>query len=613
MRAPMFRPRCPARWAAAMAVVGAPAVGGLHSQTPGPGEPRAADLVYVEFHAVGRDGRPVPDLRADEVTLRVGARVRPLRSFEWVRLADPPAVRPGSGDAVDEPAIVPLPYGSNLISPLGRTFLIVLDDDSLRPGREGPLRSAIDGFVAHLTERDRLSLVTVPYGGIKVDFTADHERLRQAIQRTTGQAPQEESGRELACRTRRTLESLTGLLESVSAGTGPTIVVFLSSALAPPRRDAPPTKAPGPCEITTEHYELVGRAAGAARAQFYVVLLDAVMLRPEAVRPESIAGAGFTGSDNPLEGLEHLAGVTGGIQLNLIMAAETALDRVARETSGFYRAAFAPDQSDPRGASQRLDVRVARDGVVVRSRAELVIPRSDGGVTRPIRTSPREMLRTTRRFTDLPLRAAAYASQGERTGTVKVVALAETLDPAATIVSAAAALFDAKGRLAGQWTAGPEDLFKRPLLAAFAVEPGVYRLRVAAIDDAGRSGAADYDVAAELIEAGPLRLSALALGLLRNGFVPRLEFGSEPVAIGYLEIYGAAPGTRVAASLELAASARTPPTVTVPLVLQPAGDRYLATGAIPIGGLPPGDYVIRAVIGLEGQPAGHVMRILRKR
>jgi hypothetical protein len=41
-------------------------------------------------------------------------------------------------------------------------------------------------------------------------------------------------------------------------------------------------------------------------------------------------------------------------------------------------------------------------------------------------------------------------------------------------------------------------------------------------------------------------------------------------------------------------------------------DRYIATLAIPIGGLPPGDYVIRVTVTVPGQPSGRLVRTLRK-
>ena len=51
-------------------------------------------------------------------------------------------------------------------------------------------------------------------------------------------------------------------------------------------------------------------------------------------------------------------------------------------------------------------------------------------------------------------------------------------------------------------------------------------------------------------------VSGLVLGLSRGGsFRPRLQFGKEPVAIGYLEIYGGGPGDEsLAVTIEVAMS-----------------------------------------------------------
>ena len=40
--------------------------------------------------------------------------------------------------------------------------------------------------------------------------------------------------------------------------------------------------------------------------------------------------------------------------------------------------------------------------------------------------------------------------------------------------------------------------------------------------------------------------------------------------------------------------------------------RVVATGAVPLGALPPGDYVVRGIIKLEDGASGRVTRTLRK-
>jgi len=55
------------------------------------------------------------------------------------------------------------------------------------------------------------------------------------------------------------------------------------------------------------------------------------------------------------------------------------------------------------------------------------------------------------------------------------------------------------------------------------------------------------------------------------------------------------------------------PIVALPLVLTRANEgRVVATGVVPVGALPPGDYIVRGMIKLEDGTAGRVVRTLRK-
>ena len=588
----------------ALAVAGAP----LAAQQPSPSRPseRGADLLAVDFAAVAADGRPVADLRPEDITVRIGGRRRIIRSLQLISVA------PVDSVAASSPAA---PFGTNAESESGRALVLVVDDDSFLAGREAPLREAIADLVRRLSPRDRLSLVTMPYGGVKVPFTTDHSRVRAALLKIVGQSTGVETGSELACRTRRTLETLSGYLDSqLGVREHPVTIMFVTGGLAGPRRDAPFSMAPGMCELRTELFREVGEAAGAARAQFYVIQPGDMMLRPGALRTENIAGGNFTGSDNPVEGIEHLAGVTGGKMLHLTGSADGAMGRIAVESSAYYLATVDPERSDRNGRSQDLEVRVTRPGVELRTRPHITFAEPDRMEKRPLNPSPRDMLSVMTVFRDLPLRAAAFAALEADGKTLRVVTVAEPADPETKLSSLVAALFDREGRLVSQWTATADELQRIPVVGAMASEPGAYRLRVAAIDTSGRSGTADYDVDAEIVRTGPLSLSSVILGLSREGrFSPRLQFSSEPTAIAYVEMYGAPAGTLISSSLEVAQTMNGPALVSLPLAIDAAGEnRYIAMGAVPIGALPPGDYVVRAIIGVEGQPMTRVTRTLRK-
>lgn len=576
-----------------------------------PGRPvppeRGVDLLTIDFVAVTNDGRPVTDLRAEEVTIRISGRARTVRTLQHVAIAD---VDPAIGSSSDSPQ----PFGTNATSENGRTILLAVETNSFRPGREAPLRGAVDRLIAGLGPRDRISLVDVPYGGVKVPMTSDHSRVRTAMSLVVGQGSPNESGSDLACRTRTTLETLVGHLGTLRGRDAPSIVVVATAGLAGPRRDAPMMLAPGKCELTSDMFQQVGAAVADARAQVYVVQADDIMIATGRGQMENIAGAGFTGSENPLEGLENLTGTTGGRMLRLTGAADPA-SVVLRESSAYYLASIEPQPIDRERRLQPVEARVSRPGVEVRSRPSVRFARVDPlTASRPPAPSPREMLGTTAVFRDLPLRVSAYSSPDPESKTLKVLTITEPVEPAVKFGSLVAALFDRDNKLVANWVATPADLERGTVIGAMPAEPGFYRLRVAAIDTTGRAGTADYDVTAEIVQTGSLKLSSIVLGLSREGgFLPRLQFSTEPVVIAHLEMYGAAPGARLTAALELAGTLNGPSMLTVPLTIERAAEgRYIATAAVPIGSLSPGDYVVRAVVGLEGQAPTRVVRTLRK-
>ena len=585
------------------------------AQTPAPAQPaRTLDTLSVDFYATSGDGQPFLGLKSEEVQLRIDGRARPVKWLEWIPVAEAP---PADGAASVMP--VPPPFGSNAAADAGRTFVIAIENDSFRPGREPPLRAAVDRFLAALTPRDRVALMTMPYGGFKVNLTNDFERVRTELAKIGGQASATETGSEMACRTRRTLESIGGLVSGLGSPERPTHLIVVTSGMAGPRRDAVQALAPGMCELTVDMFGQVGAAAAAARVSFFVLQPEDLMIRPGASPAENIAGVGFRGSDNPLVGIEHLAGVTGAVRLHLSATGETTLLRIARETASYYVLGFEAQPGDRNGATRQVDLKVAREGVVVRVRPTITFarPAPDRPAVKAQTITPRSMLREAKTFRDLPLRGVGYTSLNAEDGRLKIVSLIEPAEPDTQLTAAAAGLYDESGRLIAQWTADQKNLAATPVMGALvAPRAATYRLRVAATDAAGRSGSADYEVAAALAPLGPLQVSSLVLGLSRaGGFVPRMQFGPEPVAIGYVDIYGSTGGAAPTLSAEIARSVDGPalgPAIPGALRQMPGEARMLGSVAIPIGALPPGDFVVRVSVSIAGQPPARVLRTLRK-
>ena len=560
------------------------------------GEPQP---ITVDFVAVTRDGRPADDLKAPDVALRIDGKVRPIKALEFVRFAGADA---GGG-------VVPA-YITNAAPEAVRSFVLIVDDESVPIGQEHKLREAMSRWIQELPASDRVALVTVPNGGVKVDLTTDRERLRKGIADITPIT----SVVNAACRARSTLVTLRNTFEVFGrVSSQPVIAVFFSATMlgaSEMERSVTPsanlgrgglTTEAGACNVHFNDFKDVGQAAAEARVITYV-------MHPDFNPAPATAG------------IENLRSVTGAPLLHLSgTAGVPGLSRLAQEMAGYYRLTFDTETGERLGGvAHQLDVRsVVRKDIEIRVRPQVMLTpppavTPDTGVASFANAF--ELVRSGRSFRDLPLRATSSLSRGTD-DSINVITLFDTPDPNAKLTSAAAALFDVEGRGVAYWRSEPGDLTGSLSVVGLMVPKGRYRLRIGAIDAAGRYGVIDDQVTAELTPAGGLTMSGLTLGVSRTaGFQHRLEFSTEASAIAHLELYGGVAGTPVGAVFEVSETADGPAMFRVPGTISPTSDedRFTVTGAISVGMLPPGDYVIRAIVGAQGKPSGRVSRTLHK-
>jgi hypothetical protein len=554
----------------------------------------------VDFVVLDADGSPISDLQSSEVEIRIADRVRVVRALRRISTAPAPAAAGTSR--------VPAPFGTNDDVAVGRRYMLVIDQESFAAGREQLFRNAIEGLLTRLTPADRVMVAALPFGGVVVPFTSDTARLRLAAGRVAGQGSRTETGSDLACRTRRFLESLEGLVKEQGTQSSPQTLILFTAGLAAPRRDAPMGLQPGMCELLVDVFRHVATAASAARANVYVMQPADIGIRTSLPRPTP-GGTGDIGSDNPLEGIEHVAGVTGGARLMLDATGTESLLRVAKESSAYYLAELEPVSGEVFGRSRPLNVRIARRGVTVRVRPEITF--TDTLRPRTARFTVIDLLASTEAVTDLRLRVGGFTVR-DPDGKLRVGVLIEPADGSVTLSSAGAILIDGNGRVAARWNAS--DAAERPLLGAMTAPAGNYRVRAVAIDTTGRPGAAEMEIDVGLTEVGGLSLGSLLLSVSRGGTTSlQLEFGSEPTARASFDIYGGAAGQQLSATLEVSRDLDGPAMATVPLALTRADDtRVVAAGTVPLGALQPGDYVVRGIIRLEDGKTGRVVRTLRK-
>jgi hypothetical protein len=542
---------------------------------------QAGATTTIDFRAVGADGAPIRDLKAEEVSIRIAGRQRAVKSLRLVE-------RGGGSAGAPATAAVPPPFGTNSGGgPAGgRIVLIVVEDETLPAGGEVPVRQAIISYLDTLSPADRVAFAIAPRDTAATGFGAGIPKIKEALGSLSGRA-RGASSSERACRTRDTLLQLRAMLSAFSGAATPVIVLFFSSEMEMPSSGG------GTCDLTTEQYQSLGTTAAAARAHFFVINSH-----------NSVSGRN--------EGLETLASVSGAGTVQRLAGQQDLLSKIAVESSAYYEATVDAESSDRAGQSQRLDVRVSRQGADARFRPEIVL--SASAAAKPgAKASPADMLRTTQAFTDLPVRTVGVPSR-DTNGRIKVTVFSEAVDPSTKLTGGAVGLISAAGKFAPTQLE-EKQLAGRPIVTAHSVEPGQYRLRFAAVDANGRGGAADYTVNAALTDAGALKMSGLLLfGGGDNAFSPRMIFTDEASAVGYLEIYGNVGAGPVSARMEIASSLDGPAIESV----QPGGkttseaDRFILTGQLSLAKLAPGDYVVRAFLKQGDGPEGRVVATLRK-
>jgi hypothetical protein len=565
-------------------------------------------MVSVDFRVLARDGAPVLDLKPEEVVLKVGGRARDIVALELVK---------AGGDTPPPP-----PFLTNASIVGGRSVTLLVDDEAIEPGHEGPVRDALSQLVEALTPEDHVGLSTVK-GGVVVHPTARHDRVLADIAGLKGRegavvgsgaapaamaAPTRGGGTtapealfaDPTCRTRMVHDALMNQFESAVQSV-PTVVVLVSNGLMPPSTFALSTMTSGSgqtgaCEFSSGHLAALTTAVVKSRALVYGL--------------EVFRGADVSG------GFENFANLTGNAKVRISGDTGPAMKRIANETSAYYVAAFEVTGQERTGATHGVAVTVSRPAVEVKAQPTVVIPKPAVPGAKVAMPKLRDILVSGKAFRDLPLRATIYTSRTAQTGKVSVVCAFDSSDPSAKIVEASVVLFDSKGKAGAQWTGQPAALKASPVVAMFAAPgPGTYRMRLAAVDTSGAAGTINEDVRIEAVSPGTPLTSALVLGTQDSaGFAPRLQFVDEKVATAVVEIFGVSKAANVTAKFEFAESEEGPAAATLPGTVQaPRDDFRIALVQIPVAQMPAGDFVVRAVIAVDGQPlAAKPFHTLRK-
>ena len=410
-----------------------------------------------------------------------------------------------------------------------------------------------------------------------------------------------EYGRSLIFNTRDTILALSAFMTGLSTLEGTKSIVFISEGLietADNRGD----------------FTDLGRVADASRVRMFVIQLNTPIYDISTRKAPANATGDMT---LELSGLQNIAGVTSGEIFRPSGRIDSAMEQIDRATSAYYLVGFEPNDKERDGKYRKIELSLVRKDLRIKSRSGFEIGPADKDAKKnPAASSLTAVLHDNiRDFRDLPLRATAFAFRDADTN-IKVVVLAETLGTG-KMTSAAFAVISESGGQGAEWTADAADLAGSPVVTAAAVQPGRYRVRVAAGDALGRTGAVDVALDARLTDVAPLQTSSLMTGRLANGaFQPWLDFTGAAEITGFLELYNVPLLAGVpAVTLELAATPDGPALAAADAAVAatPTADRRVVRGTVAIPpGAPAGDLLLRARILLDGKVVGTVFRAIKR-
>jgi len=583
-------------------------------------------------------GKPISTLTPADFVVRIDGNPRRVVTAEWVSLL---------GDAGAAPSAPPDGYSSNeSAAGGGRLIVIAVDQPNIRFGGAMAIAKAANGFIDRLLPSDRVAVAGIGLGAPSTVFTSDRTRVKQAISRMVGQKMVQmrsthsialveaiaiergEPGaldtlvaREcagmgsqevLACRVEvemearekghsasqegdESVQALTALFTGLRAIDAPKTLILISEGFV--------------SNDNMSRIAELGAMAAAARTSLYALKLDSQLFDITNARAPANA---FADRQAQSEGLETLASASRGALFSVTGAAEGLFDRISSELSGYYMLGVESDGRDKDGKPHPIRVDVPRKGAVVRSRRQLVNAASDRPAPRTPRAAAQAALASPLIVTALPVRVASFALQGPERDKVQLLLHGDigTDYAASKVVSVGYVITNAEGRVVDNKAA---DMRLLPVMsgvpsplqftAGASLAPGDYTLKVA-VAEGDRVGSVEHVVHAVLPVGNGVTLSELMVGgpievgeLLTPTIGYQINFGS---VHGYVEAYGAKTDG-LTMEFEIATTPEAPALLNVDVPIHTVSDaRAIFSKVMPSQSLPPGKYVLRAILSADG-------------
>jgi VWFA-related protein len=642
---------------------------------PAPVFRTGVELVRLDVNAVDGEGRPVPDLRADEVEVFENGVRRPVLLFQRVQ-------QPVGSYADVARRTIASEVSTNQGAPRGHVYVLVFDQSHITAGNEQRARQAAQRFLrSAMRAGDRVAVYGLPGPGPQIEFTGDASRAIRGLDLVRGSRDDNSSAAFGPMRiydayeiTRGNQEILqryvdralqpvassdTVVLERPSrvAAEDPVVVrrllvedarVVVNRADSESRqflqilaevirslRDVDGRKSvilfSEGFEIDNVRHELEAVAGAAAQTYCVVYSLDLNPRFQDLSQMEPRTVSLGTEILSRLESIGSLASETSG---ELIIDArgqlDGALSRIAGSSQDYYLVGFEPLSSGGQNpaAYHRVSVRATRPGVRTLTRSGYSVGPSLAA------TDPRRAIDAALRAPfsqqNIKLEYTTYVLGGSSFDMQRVVmSMAAELPVVSGDARAADVVFAVRNVDTGALVATGSDRLPlpdvpRPGAAAgtgyfrvqFEAPPGVYLMRVVVREPGGLLGSADRRFRVRALGGPGVAAGDMILGSVETSGLPvRALAVAGEVLSGVFEVYGrsASQLNDVAADVQLfpfgSSSATTSGRAALDAVsAAKSGVSRTARIELPLGGVDPGEYVVRAIVRSGGETVGELTR-----
>lgn len=365
------------------------------------------ELVMVDVQVVDRKGAPVDGLTTKHFQVTLGGKRRTVVSAELIDAASgqpsgAPGHAAGSGAGAGATA-------------LPNVYVIAVDQGSFRALNASAVVHAARELLKRVSPNDYVGMIAFPGPGILIQPTRDRAPLEEAIPRLVGFSGVKQmrefryslsdavdvASRDAGALARvveqncqpgdrtcaisvemeitetvslleaqgaRSLGGLREVVASVRGIPGRTILVVLSAGIPTGDRS-------GGRMYLRSDASVAGKQAAEAGILLYTLHLNTAFLDQFSPDAPSVRETPMRDAGVYARALDIFNGSAGGTLLEVNTSADSALDRVMRETSSYYLLGVEVDEADRDGRSHRIQVKVDQRGTSVRNRASVVIPK----------------------------------------------------------------------------------------------------------------------------------------------------------------------------------------------------------------------------------------------